>query len=212
MRYAAIALATFGAIMLYLLAVATGNASKLAEYYWWVFGLNSLLLVGLLGVVGRQLLRLRQRVKGRVFGAKLTQRLVMMFAVVALVPGLLVFTISAQFLTRSIESWFDVRVESALDRGLELGKGALNYVLDDVARKSRVVLDDIDGLPGIRTIGQVHGVVSVAPKLERRHGDRCATLNADARWFQVVLGRATLPGCIVGDTVPERVTAVDPDH
>jgi nitrogen fixation/metabolism regulation signal transduction histidine kinase len=63
------------------------------------------------------------------------------------VPGLLVFTISAQFLTRSIESWFDVRVESALDRGLELGKGALNYVLEDVARKSRVVLDDIDGMP-----------------------------------------------------------------
>jgi nitrogen fixation/metabolism regulation signal transduction histidine kinase len=63
------------------------------------------------------------------------------------VPGLLVFTISAQFLTRSIESWFDVRVESALDRGLELGKGALNYVLEDVARKSRVVLDDIDGCP-----------------------------------------------------------------
>jgi len=147
MRYATIALATLGAILLYLLAVATGNASKLAEYYWWVFGLNSLLLLGLLAVVGRQLLRLRQRVKGRVFGAKLTQRMVMMFSIVALVPGLLVFTISAQFLTRSIESWFDVRVESALDRGLDLGKGALNYVLEDVGRKARVVLDDVDGLP-----------------------------------------------------------------
>lgn len=147
MRYAAIALAALGSILLYLLAVATGNASKLAEYYWWVFGLNSLLLAALLGVVVRQLVRLRQRVKGRVFGAKLTQKLVMMFAVVALVPGLLVFTISAQFLTRSIESWFNVKVESALDRGLGLGRNALNYVLEDVSRKSRVVLDDLDMLP-----------------------------------------------------------------
>ena len=147
MRYAMIAMATFAAILLYLLALATGNTSKLAEYYWWVFGINALLLVALIGVVGRQLVRLRRRVKGRVFGAKLTQRLVMMFAVVALVPGLLVYTISTQFLTRSIESWFDVRVESALDRGLELGRNALGYVLQDVGRKARVVQEDIDALP-----------------------------------------------------------------
>ena len=147
MRYATIAMATLGAILLYLLAVATGNASKLNDYYWWVFGLNSLLLLALLSVVGRQLWRLRQRVKNRVFGAKLTQRLALMFAGVALVPGLLVFTVSAQFLTRSIESWFDVRVEAALDRGLVLGRSALNYVLDDVGRKSRLVLDEVEPLP-----------------------------------------------------------------
>ncbi|RXZ44577.1 sensor histidine kinase [Crenobacter cavernae] len=147
MRYLAIAGATLAAILLYLLAVATGNTSKLAEYYWWVFGLNVLLFLSLAGVLGRQLFRLRKRLKNRIFGAKLTQKLMAMFAVVALVPGVLVFTISAQFLTRSIESWFDVRVESALDRGLGLGRNALEYVLDDVARKSRVVLADIDGSP-----------------------------------------------------------------
>ena len=139
MPYAVIAVASVAAILLYLLAIATGNASKLEEYYWWVFSLNSLLLAALLGVVGRQLLRLRQRVKSRVFGAKLTQKLVMMFALVALVPGVLIFTISAQFLTNSIESWFDVRVESALDRGLELGRNALGFVLQDVSRKSHGV-------------------------------------------------------------------------
>lgn len=147
MPFAVISVASVAAILLYLLAIATGNASKLEDYYWWVFGLNSLLLVSLLGVVGRQLLRLRQRVKRRVFGAKLTQQLVMMFALVALVPGVLVFTISAQFLTNSIESWFDVRVESALDRGLELGRNALGFVLQDVSRKSHVVLDEVGVVP-----------------------------------------------------------------
>ena len=147
MRYAVVALATLGAILLYLLALATGNASKLNDYYWWVFGLNGLLLATLLGVVARQLLRLRQRVRDRVFGAKLTQKLVMMFAVVALVPGILVFTVSAQFLTRSIESWFDVRVESALDRSLGLARNSLHYVQEDLSRRARSVQDEIESLP-----------------------------------------------------------------
>jgi nitrogen fixation/metabolism regulation signal transduction histidine kinase len=147
MRYLAIAGATLAAILLYMLAIATGNTSKLAEYYWWVFGLNSLLLLALFGVLALQLIRLRQRLKKRVFGAKLTQKLMVMFALVAVVPGVLVFTVSAQFLTRSIESWFNVRVESALDRGLDLGRHALGYVLDDVARKGRVIQADIDPLP-----------------------------------------------------------------
>lgn len=147
MPYAVIAVASIAAIMLYLLAIATGNASKLEDYYWWVFGLNALLLAALAGVVGRQMLRLRRRVRRRVFGAKLTQKLVLMFVLVALVPGVLVFTISAQFLTNSIESWFDVRVESALDRGLELGRDALGFVLQDVSRKTHAVLDDIRDVP-----------------------------------------------------------------
>jgi nitrogen fixation/metabolism regulation signal transduction histidine kinase len=147
MPYAVTAVASVAAILLYLLALATGNASKLEDYYWWVFGLNALVLAGLAGVVGRQLVRLRSRVRNRVFGAKLTQKLVLMFVLVALVPGVLVFTISAQFLTNSIESWFDVRVESALDQGLELGRNALGFVLQDVSRKTHVVLDEIHDAP-----------------------------------------------------------------
>lgn len=58
MRYPVIA-AALGVVLLYLLAISTGNTSKLAEYYWWVFGLNVLGLLGLLGVVVRQLLRAR---------------------------------------------------------------------------------------------------------------------------------------------------------
>ncbi|MBV8648331.1 ATP-binding protein [Paludibacterium sp.] len=147
MPYAVISVASIAAILLYLLAFATGSTSRLEAYYWWVFGLNTLLLAALVGVVGRQLLRLRARVKSRMFGAKLTQKLVGMFALVALVPGVLIFTISAQFLTGSIESWFDVRVESALDRGLSLGRNALGFVLQDVSRKGRVVEENIQGLP-----------------------------------------------------------------
>lgn len=143
MRHLLIASVALGTILLYLLALATGNTSKLAEYYWWVFGLNLVVLTGLLSLIGHQIWRLRRKLRERVFGAKLTQKLTIIFTLVALMPGVLVFTISAQFLTRSIESWFDVRVETALDRGLGLGRNALDFVLQDVSRKSRVVLNEI---------------------------------------------------------------------
>ena len=155
MRYAVIALVTLCAILLYLLALATGNASKLNEYYWWVFSLNGLLLATLLGVVLRQLLRLRHRVKQRVFGAKLTQKLVMMFSAVALVPGILVFSVSAQFLTRSIESWFDVRVESALDRSLDFARNSLQYLQEDLGRRALSVRANIDSLPDSMLLGRM---------------------------------------------------------
>ena len=45
------------------------------------------------------------------------------------------FTVSVQFLPRA-SSWFDVRVEARLDRGLSLGRNALDYLLTDLDYKS----------------------------------------------------------------------------
>ena len=144
-----ISLGTVGTILLYLLAIASGSTSRLADYYWLIFSLNGLLLLGLFWLIGRQILTLWREVRQRVFGAKLTLRMVSMFAVVAVFPGLLLFTVSVLFLNKSIESWFNVRVEAALDRGLNLGRNALEYLLDDLARKGNYVAQDISStLPG----------------------------------------------------------------
>jgi hypothetical protein len=60
-------------------------------------------------------------ISAQVFGARLKLRLMLMFGVIAVLPGALVYGVSVQFVTRSIESWFDVRVEKALESGLHLG-------------------------------------------------------------------------------------------
>ena len=78
--------ALLGLILLYLLAISTGNTSRLAEYYWEIFSLTSLLTVGLIGFIGRQLWQIRQKIQAKVFGAKLTLRMVAMFALVAICP------------------------------------------------------------------------------------------------------------------------------
>lgn len=131
------------AILLYLLATASGNTEVFGQYYWWLLGLNGLLALGLAGLVGMQVWRLRRKLKARVFGSKLAWRLMLMFALVAVLPGALVYTLSVQFLGRSIETWFDLRVDAALDRGLNLGHKALDYSLRDLQKKAGFVGRDL---------------------------------------------------------------------
>jgi nitrogen fixation/metabolism regulation signal transduction histidine kinase len=80
----------------------------------------------MLGLVGWQLRSLWRDYQAQVFGARLKLRLMLMFGVIAVLPGALVYGVSVQFVTRSIESWFDVRVEKALESGLHLGRSALD--------------------------------------------------------------------------------------
>jgi nitrogen fixation/metabolism regulation signal transduction histidine kinase len=90
--------------------------------------LNVLLGLAMLLVIGVQLFRLWRDHRQQIFGARLKFRLMLMLAIMALVPGALIYAVSVQFVTRSIESWFDVRVEQALEAGLNLGRDALEGV------------------------------------------------------------------------------------
>jgi len=94
-------------------------------------------MVGLLMVlVGYQLWRLRRNLKKGRFGSRLAVRLVLLFALVAVLPGALVYAVSVQFLGKSIESWFDVRVDRALEGGLNLGRSSLDYLLKETGNKA----------------------------------------------------------------------------
>ena len=70
------------------------------------------------------------------FGSRLALRLVLLFALVACLPGALVYAVSAQFLGRSIESWFDVRVDRALEGGINLGRSSLDYLLKETSNRA----------------------------------------------------------------------------
>jgi hypothetical protein len=56
----------------------------------------------------------------------------------AFAPGVLIYVVSYQFVSRSIESWFDVKVEGALDAGLSLGRATLDTLANDLSSKTRV--------------------------------------------------------------------------
>ncbi|MGE5622621.1 MAG: PAS domain-containing sensor histidine kinase, partial [Bacillota bacterium] len=124
-------------ILLFLLASASENSVFFDQHYSWLLGLNALMTVALLGLVSLLLRRLYKRYKRREFGSKLMARLVLLFALIGILPGTIIYIVSVQFVSRSIESWFDVRVESALESGLTLGRTALDASLADLAAKAR---------------------------------------------------------------------------
>ncbi|HTQ74810.1 MAG TPA: ATP-binding protein [Burkholderiales bacterium] len=143
MTYVLIASAALGGILLFLLAAATANSPLFAEHYPLLLGLNAAIALALLGLVVFQLSKLARQRRAKVFGSLLTFRVLVMFALVGVVPGLLVYTVSLQFLSKSIESWFDVRVERALEGGLNLGRAALDVMLNELLLKAHVMALDL---------------------------------------------------------------------
>ena len=124
LRYVLLGCAVLGTVFLFLLATASANTELFASNYNLLLVLNGVMVALLMGLVGYQLWRLRKNLKAGVFGSRLAIRLVLLFALVAVLPGALLYGVSVQFLGKSIESWFDVRVDEALKGGLNLGRGA----------------------------------------------------------------------------------------
>ena len=138
MTYILIASTALGGILLFLLAAASANTALFARHYPLLVILNVAVAVGLVVIVGYQLWMLGGAIRRRLFGSRLSLRFVVLFAMMALIPGVLVYTVSVQFLAKSIESWFDVRVDGALEGGLNLGRAALDSLLEDLQRKTRI--------------------------------------------------------------------------
>ena len=135
-RYVVLGCAVLGTVFLFLLATASANTSLFAGNYTLLVVLNLTLVVVLMALVAYQLWRLRRNLKAGVFGSRLAARLVLLFALVAVLPGALLYGVSIQFLGKSIESWFDVRVDRALEGGLNLGRNALEYLLKETSNKA----------------------------------------------------------------------------
>ncbi len=118
----------FGLIMLslHLMSTATQDASGLGEMYSWLFLINTLGSVLLLALVVANVHALVRQVRKRKAGARLTLRMVFLFVLLSMAPASIVFYYSTQFLHRSIDSWFDVQIDRAMEDALELSQAALD--------------------------------------------------------------------------------------
>ncbi|MFA7278884.1 MAG: ATP-binding protein [Sterolibacterium sp.] len=153
MRILAVVAAAIGAILLFLLASASANTALFASNYPLLLGLNLVIAIALLTLVVVQLRTMWREYRERVFGSRLKSRLLLMLALMAVLPGALVYAVSLQFAMSSIESWFDVRVDSALEGGLNLGRNVLDSQLTELTSKARdmaLELGDGNVSPAVR--------------------------------------------------------------
>jgi nitrogen fixation/metabolism regulation signal transduction histidine kinase len=138
---------SLGLMLLVLLTQATNNRALYERNYALLFGLNGVvaaLLFATIFWVGARLVMRRRRGK---FGSRLLVKLAAIFALVGVAPGVLIYVVSVQFVSRSIETWFDVRVEGALQAGLVLGRSTLDTLSNDLANKTRVAAGQLESVP-----------------------------------------------------------------
>ncbi len=141
------AMVALSLVLMFLLTQATGNRELYERNYARLFVLNIVVAALLLLVIGWIGVRLLLRLKQGRFGSRLLVKLAAIFALVGLMPGLMIYVVSYQFVSRSIESWFDVKVEGALDAGLNLGRATLDAMALDLGSKTRQAASQIAETP-----------------------------------------------------------------
>jgi nitrogen fixation/metabolism regulation signal transduction histidine kinase len=149
MIYLVTASLLLGSALIALLVAAADNTAFFGEHLSLLLGVTGAAAIGLIVLIGYQAFVLVRRIRAGVFGAKLTARFFLIISLMALVPGMVVYGVSVQFLTRSIESWFDVRMEGALEGGLALGRSALEHVQREMVAKSENLARQLGDLPPV---------------------------------------------------------------
>lgn len=113
-------------VLLVVLAGGGATSAAFERYFPILLIVNAFATIALLAAVGAMVYRLVKQRRSKVFGARMTINLSLMLSLAAVIPCLLIYFVSSQFIGRSIDSWFDVRVEQALDSGVALSSELLN--------------------------------------------------------------------------------------
>ena len=140
MRYLITSALVISLALLVILIRSLSNSDFISsETFQLLLKINLAFVILLFIFIALQVYRLFKEVKKEVTGSRLTLRLVISYSVMIIVPLMVLYFVSVNFLTKSIESWFNVRVESALESGLNIGQKTLDILRKDVELKSRSI-------------------------------------------------------------------------
>ena len=134
-------------VLLILLSTASSNTEFFDKYFIWLYAANVVVGLCLTLVIVVLIVVIAIRWRKKRFGTRLIAKLAMIFGLVGVVPGLILYGVSWQFVSRSIETWFDVKVELALEAGLELGRATLSASLQELQDDGRIIANQIQSLP-----------------------------------------------------------------
>lgn len=143
------AMVAIGLVLLFLLTQATNNQTLYEQNYSQLFAVNVVVASVLLAVIAWIAVRLLRRLRQGRFGSRLLVKLAAIFALAGFAPGMLIYVVSYQFVSRSIESWFDVKVEGALEAGLSLGRATLDTLEQDLNNKTRINASALQDTPDV---------------------------------------------------------------
>jgi len=152
---------------LFLMSAATQDSGFLGRIYSVLLVVNILGIGALLVLILFNLYFLLRQYRARVIGSRLTLRLLLMFVALAVAPVAVVYLFSIQTLNRGIDSWFDVKIERALDDALLLGRTSLDAIKQDLLKSANEMAIELESssdrtvLPALNYLREVHAVTEL---------------------------------------------------
>ncbi len=140
-----VALAIFA---FYLLSRTAQDAGQFDRWQEQILLINIVGVLVLLALFIGNLSRLVREYRTNVPGAKLKARMVAMFLGLAVLPLLVVFYFSMQFINRGIDTWFNVEVEAGLDNALALSQAALGLQMREHLTTTEAIANRLRGASG----------------------------------------------------------------
>ena len=133
-------------VSFYLISDATSNSARFGKYYNWLIFFNVIGLISLLALIIYNVYKLIVQYRLKTIGSRLTARMVGVFVLLTIIPVSIVYYFSLSFLHQSIDSWFDVGIEIALEDSLQLGRSALDLRKREALNKTRQIAFEISEL------------------------------------------------------------------
>ena len=151
---------------LYLVSDVQRGSERFSQLYFWVIGLTGLALLLLAVSIIQRIVELVRGVRSGRPGARLSARMVGTFLVLAIPPALIVYLFSMEFLDETIDGWFDVQIESALEDSITLGQQFLEMSTLQVRNQMLRLAEDLEGLDDIQLEDQLWRRVSASGPVE----------------------------------------------
>ena len=128
---------------LLMMSKSLQNSELFDRFYLGLLLFNALGLISLSILIILNLKRLIRQFKNRVIGSRMTIRIVVLFSLLSVTPVLIVYYFSLDFLHRGIDSWFDLRIEQALDDSLELSRLALDVRMRELLNTTEKIAEEL---------------------------------------------------------------------
>lgn len=182
---AVIAVSIFFLVATFGLSMSAQNAPNQGTLFTALLIVNTLGIIILLVFLAASLIRLVRQYRQRVIGSRLMVRFVILFIILTIIPISVVYYFSAQFLAKGIDSWFDDKIEQALDDALLLGQGFLEAskqsLIDDALADAQRISRATSNINIVRLLDQIrqkHNYAELA--LFESNGRAIASSNANA--------------------------------
>ena len=117
-------------VFIHQLSVPSPIASNILVFA--LVNVNLLLLLVLVLLVFRSLFKIYMERRNNLLGARFRTKLVVAFLSLSLLPALLLFLVASNLITTSVDSWFNIQVETSLQNALEVAQTYYRITQDRV--------------------------------------------------------------------------------